>query len=161
MDTRGGFRENSTEEVVRRYRIDVMHMARYLPWLESHASTPVADTYTNERMEHTMPFPVYDSTLLGFVKDFQKTALVDRNYAYVYSRNRLRTAADELRFIEGAEITEMAELAGILSRYVLEGNVRGAVWAEGVRNRVLFSALNKMKEIIEFWGKEPKGHGHG
>ncbi len=150
-------RENSTEEIVKRYRIDVMQMARYLPWLESHADTSVSDTYQNESMEHTIPFPVYDSTLLSFVKDFKKTCMLDKNYAYVYSRNRLKTAADELKFIERADIKEMTELAAILSRYVIEGNVRGRVWSEGVQNRVLYSALKKMKEIIEFWGKEAKG----
>ncbi|MCR5674791.1 MAG: hypothetical protein K6G16_03695 [Lachnospiraceae bacterium] len=149
-------RENSTEEIVARYRIDVMQMARYLPWLESHAGAQVADTYQNENMGHTIPFPVYDSTLLNFVKEFKKTGLVDKNYAYVYTRNRIRNSADELKFIERADIKDMSDLAGILSRYVIEGNVRGTVWSEGVHNRVFYSALTKMKEIIEFWGKEKK-----
>ncbi len=153
-------RENSTEEIVKRYRIDVMQMARYLSWLESHAAAPVADTYQNEGMQHTIPFPVYDSTLLSFVREFMKTGLVNRNYAYVYSRNRLRNAQDEHAFIARAELAQMGDLAGILSKYVLEGNIRGSVWTEGVQNRVMYAALAKMKENIEFWGKEPKGHGY-
>ena len=157
----GDMRENSTEEIVARYRIDVMRMARYLPWLESHADTQIANTYQNENMGHTIPFPVYDSTLLSFVKEFRQTNLLDKNYAYVYSRNRLKTDADELRFIKQADIKNIDDLRGILSRYVIEGNIRGSVWSEGVRNRVFFEALTRMKEIVEFWGKQPKGHGYG
>ncbi|MCR5094454.1 MAG: hypothetical protein K6B72_10830 [Lachnospiraceae bacterium] len=149
-------RENSTEELVKRYRIDVMQMARYLPWLAEHAGKQVSDTYQNDNMSHTIPFPVYDSTLLSFIKEFQRTSMIDRNYVYVYSRNRLRSAEDEKRFIEQADIKNMKELAGILSKYVIEGNVRGAVWTEGVTNGVYYAALSKMKEIIEFWGKEAR-----
>ena len=149
-------RENSTEELVKRYRIDVMQMARYLPWLAEHAGKQVSDTYQNDNMSHTIPFPVYDSTLLSFIKEFQRTGMIDRNYVYVYSRNRLRGAEDEKRFIEQAEIKNMKDLAGILSKYVIEGNVRGAVWTEGVTNGVYYAALTKMKELIEFWGKEAK-----
>ena len=149
-------RENSTEELVKRYRIDVMQMARYLPWLAEHAGKQVSDTYQNDNMSHTIPFPVYDSTLLSFIKEFQRTSMIDRNYVYVYSRNRLRSAEDEKRLIEQADIKNMKELAGILSKYVIEGNVRGAVWTEGVTNGVYYAALSKMKEIIEFWGKEAR-----
>ncbi len=159
MDANDALRENSTEEIAKRYRDAVLQMARYLPWLKSHAETPVFNTYRNEGMSNTMPFPVYDSTLLSFVKEFMKTNLVNRNYVYVYSRNHLKNSADELRFIEGAELKNIDDLRGILSRYVLEGNVRGAVWSEGVSNGVLHSALARMKDIIEFWGKEPKGRG--
>ena len=153
------FRENSIDEIVARYKADVMQLYRYVPWLESHVKETVQDTYSNESMEHTIPFPVYDSTLLSFVKEFQRTKLVDRNYAYVYTRNRLRNSADELRFIENAEIKNMDDLCGILSKYVIEGNVRGSAWSEGVRNGVFCAALSKMKEILEFWGKEPRSRG--
>ena len=153
------FRENSIDEIVVRYKADVMKLCRYVPWFESHAKETVQDTYSNESMEHTIPFPVYDSTLLSFVKEFQRTGLMDRNYAYVYSRNRLKNSADELNFIGNADIKNMEDICGILSRYVIEGNVRGSVWSEGVRNGVFCAALSKMREIIEFWGREPKSRG--
>ena len=125
----GDMRENSTEEIVARYRIDVMRMARYLPWLESHADTQISNTYQNENMGHTIPFPVYDSTLLSFVKEFRQTNLLDRNYVYVYSRNHLNSPKDELLFIQDAQITDMDDLAGILSNYILSGMTKGSVWA--------------------------------
>ena len=99
-----------------------------------------------------MSFPIYDSNLLAFVKAAQSTNLLDRNYVYVYSRNRLRNYKDELLFIEKAGITEMDELAGILSKYILSGMTKGIVWAEGVKNGVLYSVVSKMDELVEFWG---------
>ena len=61
--------------------------------------------------------------------------------------------------VEDAEIKNMEDLCGILSKYVIEGNVRGSAWSEGVRNGVFGAALSKMKEILEFWGKEPRSRG--
>lgn len=151
------FRENSIDEIVVRYKSDVDKLYRYVPWFESHVRESVQDTYSNENMEHTIPFPVYDSTLLSFVKEFQRTGLVDRNYAYVYSRNRLHNSADELKLIENAEIKNLEDICGILSKYVIEGNVRGSAWSEGVSNGVYRAALIKMKEVLDFWSKEPKG----
>lgn len=41
---------------------------------------------------------------MSLVKDAKRTQLLDRNYAYVYSRNRIRTVEDEQRVIERATI---------------------------------------------------------
>ena len=49
---------------------------------------------------------------------------------------------------------DMAALAGILSKYIMSGMVKGTVWAEGVNNRVLYSVVAKMQELIKFWGSE-------
>ena len=99
-----------------------------------------------------MPFPIYDSTLLGFVKQAQQTGMMNRNYSYVYTRNHIKNFKDEIRFIDNAEITDMDDLAGILSKYILEGQVRGSVWAEGVYTGVLFKVVDRMRELLHFWG---------
>lgn len=44
-------------------------------------------------------------------------------------------------------------LRGILSRYVLEGRIKGKVWNEAVQEQIFYLVLEKMKEIIEFWDK--------
>ncbi len=145
--------ENSVEDIVSRYRPELLKLVPYLNWLKDNAAHDVAQSYSNSELK-SMPFPVYDSNLLSFVKAAQNTNLLDRNYVYVYSRNRLNSAKDELSFIQNAQISNMDDLAGILSKYILSGMTKGTVWAEGVRNGVLYNVVRKMDELVKFWGQE-------
>ena len=90
---------------------------------------------------------------MSFIKEVQRTGLLDRNYVYVYSRNRIRTVADELQIIDRCGIMEMDILKGILSKYVMGGMTKGRLWTEAVYNQVFLKVLMKMKENIEFWDK--------
>ncbi len=144
--------ENSVEDIIARYKDDVQKLVPYLTWLKEHTQKQVAESYSNSELSHSMPFPVYDSTLLSFVKEAQQTGMMNRNYTYVFTRNHLNTWKDELMFIDDAEITDMDDLAGILSKYILEGQVRGTVWAEGVYTGVLFQVVDKMRELLHYWG---------
>ena len=146
----GSVNENSVEDIVLRYRPQLDKIVPYLNWLKDNASNEVAQSYSNSELK-SIPFPIYDSTLLSFVKAAQNTDLLDRNYVYVYSRNRLNSAKDELLFIHDAQITNMDDLAGILSKYILSGMTKGAVWAEGVRNGVLYNVVKKMDDLVKFW----------
>ena len=145
--------KNSVEDIVSRYRPELSKIVPYLNWLKDNAANDVAQSYSNSDLK-SMPFPVYDSNLLAFVKAAQTTNLLDRNYVYVYSRNRLNNAKDELMFIQNAQIRDMDDLAGILSKYILSGMTKGTVWAEGVRNGVLYHVVKKMDELVKFWGQE-------
>ena len=100
-----------------------------------------------------MTFPVYDGTLISFVKDAQRTTLISRNYFYIYSRNKIRSAEDEKKLISSSDITEMDNITGILSRYICEGMTKGRVWSEGVRNGIYLCILNRMQENIDMWDK--------
>jgi hypothetical protein len=142
--------ENSVEDIVARYTPEVNKLLPYLRWLKDNASNEVAQSYSNSELK-SMPFPIYDSNLLAFVKAAQSTNLLDRNYVYVYTRNKLTNAKDELLFIQDAAITDMEDLAGILSKYILSGMTKGTVWAEGVRNGVLYNVVSKMDELCRFW----------
>ena len=143
--------ENSVEDILARYKDDVATLAPYIDWLKEHTKQQVAESYSNSELSNSMPFPVYDSTLLSFVKAAQNTELLDRNYVYVYSRHRLNSAKDELTFIQDAQITDIDDLAGILSKYILTGMTKGTVWAVGVRNGVLYNVVKKMDELVKFW----------
>ncbi len=145
------FHENSIEDIINKYKEPVSQMAAYLPWLSQNIDQSVANDYGGAQMEHTIPFPVYDSNLLSFVKTAMATGKMDRNYVYVYRRNGLETCKDELSFIEKAQIMQMEDLMGIISKYVLEGNTKGRVWAEGVRNGVIHATIVKMRELINYW----------
>lgn len=147
----------SVEEKIEFYKPDVEMLAVYVPWLEQQQGKMTAQIYAGDDIEkNSVTFPVYDSTLISFVKEAQKSSLIDRNYVYVYSRNRIRTAEDEKRFIERATIREMGDLWGILSKYILKGMTKGMIWSEGVKNGVYLALLQKMQELIAFWDKEKK-----
>ncbi len=143
-------------QIVSTYKPDVEKLIRYLPWLEEKAAagSGVAEMFgDNGIREHSITFPVYDSTLMSFIKEVQRTELLDRNYPYIYSRHRIRTLQDELRAISRADIKEMDVLKGILSKYVLGGMTKGRLWTEAVTNRIFLNVIRRMKENIEFWDR--------
>ncbi len=142
------------KQVVEEYRPDVERLIRYLPWLEEKAGSSVSKNFTDSGIgENSIPFPVYDSTLLGFIKEVQRTTLLDRNYQYIYSRHKIRTLADEMRAISQADIMHMDVIKGILSRYVMGGMTKGKLWSDAVKDRVFLECIRKMKENLEFWDK--------
>ncbi|MBQ9590841.1 MAG: hypothetical protein IJR29_11755 [Butyrivibrio sp.] len=153
MENDNNVNENSVEDIVSRYRPEVSKLVPYLNWLKEKCGSEVAQSYSNSDLK-SMPFPVYDSNLLAFVKTAQTTNLLDRNYVYVYTRNHLNSAKDELAFIQKAEIRDMDDLAGILSKYILSGMTKGSVWAQGVYNGVLYNVVKKMDDLCKFWGQE-------
>ena len=140
------------QQVVNEYRADVEKLARYLPWLESKNGMKVQQSYSGSGIEqHSIAFPVYDGTLMNFVKEAQRTKLMDRNYRYIYSRNRIRVLEDELQAIKRSDIREMDVLKGILSIYVMEGMRKGRRWSEAVENGIFLKVIKKMKENLDFW----------
>lgn len=141
-------------QVVQEYKTDVERLIRYLPWLEEKAGKDVSETFNGSGIgEHSITFPVYDSTLLNFVREVQRTKLLDRNYRYIYSRYRIRTLEDEWKMISRSDITQMDILKGILSKYIMGGMTKGRMWTEAVENRVFLKVVRKMKENLEFWDK--------
>ena len=85
---------------------------------------------------------------MGLVKTAQQTGLMDRNYKYIYSRNRIRSEVDEHNVIAKATLKDLGVLCGILSHYVLGGMTKGSLWPEGVTNGVLLALLCKLKQLV-------------
>lgn len=140
----------SREEIFICYKDDVLKLLKYLPWLETVSGGSTSDIYSGEGIEEaSMAVPVYDSRLLAFIKEAKTTEFINRNYVYTYSRYRIRTAADEKRIIEHCSLQEISVLGDILSKYVIKGDVRGAVWSEGVQNGVYIALLYKLKDLME------------
>lgn len=147
------------QKVARQYKPDVEKLVRYLPWLEEKAGAAggLSENYEGSGIKgHSITFPVYDGTLMNFVKEVQSTGLVDRNYPYIYSRRGIRTVRDELTAISHADIREMDVLKGILSKYILGGMTKGRMWTEAVSNGVFLNVVRKMKENLEFWDRPVK-----
>jgi hypothetical protein len=145
----------STEVIVSEYKNDVERMAVYIPWLEKRAGKDVASIYAGDDLHlNSVSFPVYDSTLLTLVNELSMTVFMDQNYRYAYSRNRIKTVADELKAIERVDIRSMNILCGILSKYVIGGMTKGVLWSQAVEYHVFLNAIKKAKEVIDFWDRK-------
>lgn len=150
MDQENTYRQ----EQMQKYRTVLDGMFRYIPWLMQKRGQSLVSLYAGENEpSKSIPIPVFDSTLLGFVKEMQGTGLMDRNYVYIFSKNGIRTVEDELRWIDEAQLQDMEIILGIIAKYVLGGMTKGRLWSEGVENGVFLQGLLKIKELLDVWDK--------
>lgn len=139
----------SRDEVIATYQEDALKLLHYLSWFEKTGKKETSDIYRGEGIDATsMPVPVYDSTLLSFIKAAKATRFINRNYVYTFSRYGLKSAQDELDQIERCTLLEVDVLGDILSKYVLKGEVRGAYWTDGVKDGIFLAILRKMQELL-------------
>jgi len=136
------------EQIVSEYAADLDKLIRYLPWLEKKKSSGAQKYYEGDGSFSVIPVPVYDSTLLAFVKEARTTKFMNKNYPYVYRRFNLKTPADELKAISRARIQDMDLLCGILSRYVMLGQTKGVVWTEGLSEGIYVAVLKTMNKLF-------------
>lgn len=141
-------------QVIRQYKEAVEPLLKYLPWLERNAGRAVSQNYQGQGVgRRSMSFPVYDAALMDFVRAASASSLMNRNYAYIYTRNRIRNHTDEKRAIAAAQLPEWEILAGILSKYVLEGRRKATLWGEAVSEGIFVLVLRQMRDIIGYWDK--------
>ncbi len=142
------------QQIIQEYRRLLEPLLRYLPWLESNSGKAVSRNYQGQGLSsHSMSFPVYDAMLMQFVREAAGSELMDRNYCYVYTRNRIRNHEDERKVIVAAELKDWEILRGILSKYVLEGMTKAALWGEAVRENIFVLTLKQMRNIVEYWDR--------
>lgn len=140
------------KKLIEKYRPIAERLNTYLSWLDSKRGVDTSQTFTGQGIgEHSITFPVYDSTLMALVKLLQNSELMDRNYVYVYSRNRLKTHEDEIRLIHNSELKDVDNIRAILSKYVMEGMRRGTQWTEAVTSGIFYECIAQLKKDIEFW----------
>ncbi len=141
-------------ELAAKYKLEIAPLLRYFSWLEENAGKNLTTNYNGtENGNSTMSFPIYDSTLLGFVKEASKTSFMDKNYAYIYSRYHIESPAQERKLIEEATMQEWNILCGILTRYVRGGMTQSYLWTQGMTEGIMYLTLAKMKELVEYWDK--------
>ena len=44
-------------------------------------------------------------------------------------------------------------LRGILSRYVLGGRTKAALWGEAVQENIFLLVLKQMRKLVDYWDK--------
>ena len=139
-------------EKIEYYKSDVEAVIKYLSWLEQKSGSKLAKSISpDDNKELTMHVPVYDSTLLAFIKTLDKTKFMNRNYVYTYTKYKIHTVEDELKVMDKLQIMELNVIGDILSKYVIKGKSKGYLWSEGLENGVFLAAVIKMKQLVEFW----------
>lgn len=140
------------QERVDKYRKAMGDLFRYIPWFEQKVGAKSVGLYAGEDCPgNSVPIPVYDSTLLAFVKEMQGTGLMDRNYVYIYSHYGIRNDKDEHKVIDQVEFKEIEAIFGIMAKYVLGGMTKGRRWSEAVENGIFLHSLKRIKELLEIW----------
>lgn len=154
---------NSKEELTQgqeyclKYREEIMKLMKYVPWLESVSGNDVAKNYDGSLGKSDVSFPVYDATLMTFVKELQKSIFMDKNYPYAYTKRHIRTPEDEVRCIEKATINDVDLFKGVLTKYTMEGMRKSTRWAEAVERQLYLKVINKMYEILMFHTPDKRG----
>ena len=156
MELEGSIRQKISQE----YHDAAEPLLVYLPWLEQHSGRESFSVYGSEGIkEHSLSFPVYDATLMRFVRQAEKTSLMDRNYRYVYTRNQIKGHDAERAIIQRATYKDWGILKGILSQYVMGGRVKATLWSEAVKEDIFYLVLSRMQEIVSQWEKLPGPQG--
>ncbi len=136
------------EQIIEDYREDLDRLLRYLPYFENKSGKDVQNFYEGDGENKVIPVPVYDSTLLAFVREAGNTKFMNRNYPYAYRRWRMPDANAERIAMESANIRDIDLFRGILSRYVLEGRRKSYMWTNGVEERIFLTALKRLKSLF-------------
>ena len=138
------------EKIIKEYHETVEPFLSYVPWLEEHAGETGQVLFGEQGIStNSLSFPVFDGTLMRFVKEVGKSSLMDRNYRYVYSRNHLKSHEDERRLIRATNWRSWDQLKGILSWYVLGGRVKAALWGEGVKSGISETTGERQIDIVK------------
>lgn len=141
----------TAQDVFIQYKGDMEKLIAYLPWLEEKSGkAKVFSNYVGDGLsQNTISFPVYDGTLLRFIREADGTQFMDRNYVYVISRNRLKSPEDEIRFVQAQTMLQMDNIGGILSKYVMGGRTKSRLWAEAVDKGIFLEVVRKFKELYD------------
>ena len=141
------------EETVAKYAPDVDKLVAYVPWLEEKYGLEVKKTFDNpDVVAGSMPFPVYDSYMMEFIRTAENTGFMDPNHIYTFSRNKLKTDADIELFISNCDsLKDLKDLGNIVAKYVMGGRTKSRLWSEGVKSGILLSAITKMRDILQIY----------
>ncbi len=144
----------SKEELINIYKEDVEKLYAFVPWLETKKGLDMTNYYEGDPTEKaSISIPTYDPTLLRFIKVAKETKLMDKNYAFIYSRYHLQTPKEELQLIEKTRIMELPILFGIFSNYIIRGQIRAELWNDAVYNQIFLKIIVRLRELMETWDK--------
>lgn len=144
------------EQVVNEYKDDLKKLVKYLPYLEKKSGDTTSNFYEGDGEHKVIPVPVYDSTLLAFIKEAKNTKFVTKNYPYTYRKWKMPDPKSERIAMESATIRDIDMIKGVLSRYILEGQSKSSMWTIAVSEKIFLTAMNSLYKLIYEYSDEPK-----
>ncbi|MCR5686958.1 MAG: hypothetical protein K6G58_02950 [Lachnospiraceae bacterium] len=150
-----GQEANLKEQIIEEYKDDLVKLLKYLPFFEKKGADAGQKYYEGDGENKVIPVPVYDPTLLAFVKEIKTTKFINRNYPYIYRRWRMPDANAERIAMGSATLRDIDLFRGIMSRYVLEGQTRAVMWTAGVEERIFATALTRLRSLMFDYSKDP------
>lgn len=139
------------QQYIQKYEADILKLMRYVPYFMDIDAKKVASEYDGSLGKSSLSFPVYDGTLMSFIKEAQKTVFMDKNYCYAYTKRRIRTKEQEEAAIQNATGRDADYLCGVISKYVTEGMRKSGVWQEAVERKLFLNSILKLKEILDYY----------
>ena len=122
----------------------------YIPYLKQKEGYNTRSLLEGDSApKDSIPVPVYDSKVLAFVKDAQKTGLINKNYVYAYRKMDISSPHDERLAISDCKFADIDRVIAIMSKYVLGGMTKGVMWSEAVEEGIWLHCLLKLKELLE------------
>lgn len=138
------------EQTKNEYMQKLMPLFAYIPYFKEKEGAKTRSFYDGQKVD-SVPVPVYDGTVLSFVKEAQKTGLIDRNYIYAYQKIKANGPKDERLFLTDATFLDLDIIISIIAKYVLGGMTKGVMWSDAVEEGVWLHCLLKLKELLEVY----------
>lgn len=143
---------NTREIIIDEYGADLKRLLAYLPYLRKQQNSLKQNFYDGEGGQKVVPVPVYDSTLLAFVKLAKSTKFINRNYPYAYRHYKIETIEQEKEAMLKAKITDIDLFRGIMSKYVLGGMSKATLWTTAANEGIFVMALECLDKLINEHG---------
>ncbi len=146
---------NLREQITEEYKDDLTKLLRYLPFLEKKGGKNTQEYYEGEGDNKVIPVPVYDSSLLAFVKEVRNTKFYYKNYPYVYCKWKMPDPKSERIAMESATLRDIDLFRAIISKYVIGGQTKASVWTTAVEERIFVTALTRLRSLVFDYSKDP------
>lgn len=147
-----GQETNTRDIIIEEYSADLKKLLVYLPYLRKQQNSVKQNFYEGEHGQKVVPVPVYDSTLLAFMKVAKTTKFVHRNYPYAYRRYKMETPEKEKEAMLKAKVSDIDLFRGVISKYVLEGMSKSVMWTIAANEGIFVTALECLDKLINEHG---------
>ena len=123
-------------------------LSHYIPYFETATKESVCHWGGGEKLgenQFTMPYPIYDDTLVEFIEEFYKTNLISYDYLDVIESRGLKSTNEINNAIDYADI-ELVK--AILTGYVRQERFCDGIWVDAVRDKVFLKILKRFCELL-------------
>ena len=127
----------------------VKKLCEYIPFFETATSENVCRWEGGEKTgkdEYHISFPVYDSTLSNFIRDFYSTNLIYYNYLNLIEQRELNNTSE---MIEAIATADLELLKALLTGFVRQERFGDGLWEFAIEQKIYLKVLKRFNELFE------------